>query len=373
VSGGPIDDYLAELRRRVPWHARGRRRFLDELRDHLEEAADAAGASVAMTRNEAEQQAVRRMGPPSAAVTAFSAQAPSRAWVPPAVAVVVAGVLAGALVVTKASSSAHRGATRAAPTVTLAAWARTTIPISGGTRAMRARARRILDGIGRTNIVRVAFGRPRDGFRQFRAVPGPIWLSVTIGSDGLGLRRFLDTGPPLWGALVFEHSYEGTQPAGSPSIRGTTELVTDGRHTLPFESEPAGREAAVSSPTPAVVARVVRRAARASAFRLDSVRLVHAGAGDLAASVVLTVLSRRDFARRLEAFGQATQGLSDRLYGFATTFEDSCGDRVFVNGVGFEWANARWLCPNPFVLGPLTSRRECARLAREQPTCSAAA
>lgn len=374
MSAGPIDDYLGVVRSRLPWYVRGRRRLIQELRDHLEEAADAAGARAAMTRDDAEREAVARAGPADAAVAAFRAEAPPRRWTLFALAGVLVLALAAGLLVTRATAPAHRPPPRASARVTLAAWTRTTVPVSGGTAAMRARARRILGGLGRTNIVRVAFGRPRDGFRRFRDVAGPIWLSVTVGSHGLGLRRFIDTGPPLWAAGVFERSYEATQPAGAPALRGTTELVTDGRRTLSFESEAVGSgSGSAQSPAPAVVARTLERAARAGSFRLDAVHLVHAGAGDLAASVVLTAASRRSLARRLGAFMHTTAPLSNRLYGFATTLDDACGNRVFVDGMGFEWANPRWLCPNPFVFGYAMTPAECARLARSEPGCSASA
>ena len=62
MTGSPVEDYLDELLRRSRADARETRRLLDEAGDHLYEAV-AVLAAEGMGREDAEREAVRRMGP----------------------------------------------------------------------------------------------------------------------------------------------------------------------------------------------------------------------------------------------------------------------------------------------------------------------
>ena len=59
----PVEAYLRELRRHLRGNPLLARRVLEEVADHLAEAA-AEGRTQGMTRHEAEENAIRRFGPP---------------------------------------------------------------------------------------------------------------------------------------------------------------------------------------------------------------------------------------------------------------------------------------------------------------------
>jgi len=67
-----------------------------------------------------------------------------------------------------------------APVVSLGASGTSRTRVVGGSAAMRARARAILDGMGDVAIAEIRFGRPPEAFARFRRTNRPIWLSTTV-------------------------------------------------------------------------------------------------------------------------------------------------------------------------------------------------
>jgi hypothetical protein len=57
-----------------------------------------------------------------------------------------------------------------------------------------------------------------------------------------------------------------------------------------------------------------------------------------------------------------------RLGGLEWEIVDRCGAPVAVTS-GSTWANPRWLCPNPFIIGFGESLATCRKLARRVPVC----
>jgi len=84
----------------------------------------------------------------------------------------------------------------------------TRVSVTGGMAVMRARARRILDGMGRVAIASVRFGRAPRTYHQFHAVRGADWVYVTVRAPLLAASTTPDEQSRrdwlIWQADVFE-------------------------------------------------------------------------------------------------------------------------------------------------------------------------
>ena len=245
--------------------------------------------------------------------------------------------------------------------------------VVGGTPAMRARAREILDGMGAVAIAEVRFGRAPASFGRFRRMKGPTWLSTTVRSRGTpfaaGLRRQLSGDGPLWQASVFENAYLGSQPVDQPRIRGTSEAFSLPSGVRRFASGTASiPEYGGPPPSEAAARTAIEQAAAGGRFRVDSISFIHPGRP--AATVVVRAVSRTSFARRYEAFHRRLTALAERLGGLQWEVVDRCGYPVAVESAR-SWISPRWLCPNPFVPGFALSRAACRKLPSGFPPCSA--
>lgn len=247
------------------------------------------------------------------------------------------------------------------PVVSLATRGAGGTRVAGGTPAMRARARAILDGMGDVAITAV----------RFRHADGAMWLSTTVAGAGSpfadGLRSQLAADGPLWEASVFNSAYRAGQPAGAPRVHGTSEAFSDAGRTHRFSSEtgPADPYGGPAEPDSAVRSVIAHAAARAR-FRVVSISLMHPNRQ--AATVVVRADRRASFARRYGAFLAALNPLVRRLDGLQSQVVDRCGYPVAIESAG-DWISPRWLCPNPFVPGIQMSRATCRRLPRGFPAC----
>ncbi|MGH3074486.1 MAG: hypothetical protein ACRDQC_06165 [Gaiellales bacterium] len=233
--------------------------------------------------------------------------------------------------------------------------------VVGGTPAMRARARSILDGMGDVAITAV----------RFRHANGAMWLSTTVAGAGSpfadGLRSQLAADGPLWEASVFNSAYRASQPAGQPAVHGTSEAFSiAGRvHRFSSESGPADPYRGPAEPDSAVRSVIAQAAARGR-FRVVSISLMHPNRQ--AATVVVRADRRASFARGYRAFLTALSRLTGRLDGLQSQVVDRCGYPVAIASAG-DWISPRWLCPNPFVPGIQMSRAMCRKLPRGFPAC----
>jgi hypothetical protein len=275
------------------------------------------------------------------------------------VAAVVALAACGQGVTGRPSSAAT--APFGAPVVSLEARGAGATRVVGGTPAMRARARAILDGMGDVAITTV----------RFRHANGAMWLSTTVAGAGSpfagALRSQLAADGPLWEASVFNAAYRASQPAGEPRVRGTSEAFSiDGRvHRFSSESGPVDPYRGAAEPDSAVRSAIAKAAARAR-FQVVSISLMHPNRQ--AVTVVVRADRRASFARRYRAFFVALDGVTGRLDGFQSQVVDRCGYPVAIASAGV-WTSPRWLCPNPFVPGIQMTRAICRKLPRGFPAC----
>jgi hypothetical protein len=258
-----------------------------------------------------------------------------------------------------------------APVVSLGASGTSRTRVVGGSAAMRARARAILDGMGDVAIAEIRFGRPPEAFARFRRTNRPIWLSTTViahGSPFAGsLRSQLDADGPLWQATVFANAYEASQPAGEPRLRGTSEALSVNGRSRPFTSETGPAEPyGGAAETDTDVRRTIVQAAARARFGVVSISLAHPNRQ--AATVVVRALRRSSFARRYGEFVRVLGPLAARLDGLQWQVVDRCGYPVTIQSVG-GWTSPRWLCPNPYVPGLAMTRAACRKLPRGSPPC----
>ena len=277
------------------------------------------------------------------------------------IAVVAAVAVAGCGQSVTGSSHSSTAAPFGAPVVSLLSTGAGPVRVVGGTSAMRARAREILDGMGDVAITAV----------RFRHVNGAMWLSTTVAGAGSpfagALRSQLAADGPLWEASVFNSAYQASQPAGEPRVRGTSEEFSfNGRvHRFSSESGPVDPYRGAAEPDSAVRSVIAKAAARAR-FRVVSISLMHPNRQ--AATVVVRADRRASFARRYRAFFVALDGVTGRLDGFQSQVVDRCGYPVAIASAGV-WISPRWLCPNPFVPGIAMTRAICRKLPRGFPAC----
>jgi len=259
-----------------------------------------------------------------------------------------------------------------APVVSLGASGTSRTRVVGGSAAMRARARAILDGIRDVAIAEIRFGRPPEAFARFRRTNRPIWLSTTVVAHGSpfagSLRSQLDADGPLWQATVFANAYQASQPVGEPRLRGSSEALSVAGRARPFSSESGPAEPYGGTAEPdAEIRRTIARAAARARFRVVSVSIVHPNRQ--AATVVVRALRRAAFARRYDEFVRVLGPLATRLDGLQWQVVDRCGYPVAVQSVG-GWTSPRWLCPNPYIPGLAMTRATCRKLPRGFPPCA---
>lgn len=245
------------------------------------------------------------------------------------------------------------------------------VRVVGGSAAMRTRARQILAGMGRTAITIVRFGRAPADFGQFRGVPGPDWIAVTVAvrRDPFhgSMWSQLNGDGALWQADVFENAYLASPSVGSPRIRGTSEAYAFAGRSQQFSSGVASTPAYTGSPLSDAAARAALVAAATRArFPVGAATFIHP---QRAAATL--ILRARGHARFRQRYGVLVEGLSrvqGRLGGLEWEIVARCGAPVAVSSGG-TWVNPRWLCPNPFIIGPSASPATCRRLSRRMPVC----
>jgi hypothetical protein len=248
----------------------------------------------------------------------------------------------------------------------------TPVSVSGGTAPMRARARAILQGMGRVAVTSVRFGRaPSSYHHQFRRVRGADWVFVTIRAPALS--RTTTAGEQdrqdwlMWQADVFERAYLSAVPPGGRPLRGTSENVLSHGVTTSLSSGTTA-EGQVFAPQPRarqLVSRI-RHAAGAAGFGVTSLTITRPDR--LAVTARFTVSTRREFARRFNAFFPALNTLGEGLDGFAWQLRDRCGNLVAQSASGW-FVNPRWECPEPGIIGLPPSKAECRRLGTHYPAC----
>lgn len=240
MSDSPIADYLDQLRRLLPWYLPRRRRFMAEVADHLDQAAAgerAAGAG----EQEAEQRAVDRLGP-AEEMSAELRAGPRSALTARRVGALVgvgAFLIVGAIALRSfPEASASRSATTEPINVSYIVPRPTTTVISGGTPQLRARARSVLDRMGRTDIVGIEFaanngtptcvgvcstpslpGKPVVRARPIVQTRVPHALIITIAWSG-SRQSLIDTtdSTPFWQALLFEAAFFDHPIVGASAI-----------------------------------------------------------------------------------------------------------------------------------------------------------
>ena len=394
MSDSPIRAYLAELRRGLPWHLRGRRRIITELADHLDHAAAAARAGGA-GEEEAEQRAVEQVGPAARLAADLRASTPGRprlAIVAVAGGVVCAAVLAGIAI---RSSSPRAGGPAAIP-VSFLRPARTSIPILGGTPALRARARAVLRGMGHSDIVEVEFatsdgpqlrGPMRTGtvpwvppprLLRWPAVAGrhPAALVITIGWNGTERSLIGPSGrDPFFPAYVFAAGFFERSPAGSSGIG---ELGIDVRYgsgaTGVWMARPLGRPPRTpAAPASGQVVRTIARAADRAGLRV--LRITLSRSSRLVVSVALKAARTRGLGGAVTTFSDQTAALSAGLGGFRWVVSDGCGtvlaanSSVWMENAGYSYANPHVLCPNPLGFGGDPEQSWCRRQLAHPVAC----
>src|SRR5579862_5933608 len=385
MSDSPITDYLAQLRRLLPWYLPRRRRFLAEVADHLDQAAAGERASGA-GEQEAEQRAVDRLGPAEEMSAELRAGPRSALTARRVGALVGVGALliVGAIALrSSAEAPASRSATPAPINVSYIVPRPTTTVIAGGTPQLRARARSVLDRMGRTDIVGIEFAT-NNGVPQCRYVcetgtlpdgPGtplgsptpmtttwrPRALIITIAWPG-SRQSLIDTtdSTPFWQASLFEAAFFDHPVAGAARITelaiqvrypsGATQIWMGGALSISHHREPTAPSSAHQ------IIQQIESAANRS--HLQIVHLTLLRPSRFAATVVLHTAGRHDFARDLADFAGHTASISAGLQGFrwiitATGCKSFVADNWQVWSAGSEhaYADPHWACPDPVAFG----------------------
>ncbi len=246
----------------------------------------------------------------------------------------------------------------------------TRVPVTGGTAVMRARARRILQGMGRVAIASVRFGRAPATYNQFEAVRGADWVYVTVRAP-LPKARALAAQDQrdwlVWQADVFERAYLSDLPKGAMLLRGTSEnvLANGVTQSLISGTIEAAQQFAPQPGRQELIA-AIKRAANAAGFSVTSITITHPDR--LAATAQFTVSTRHGFAQRFTAFYPILSRLGEGLDGLAWQLRDRCGTLVAQSAFGW-FVNPRWECPAPGIIGIPPSPAECRKLAAQFPAC----
>jgi hypothetical protein len=267
-------------------------------------------------------------------------------------------------------SVSNGGCVLTAPVTVVSPSATMGVSVTGGTPVMRARARRILDGMGSVAIASVRFGRAPATYHQFRAVRGADWVYVTVRAPLPN-----DTAPTdqdqrdwlVWQADVFERAYLAAVPEAGGRMRGTSENVVTGGVTEPLSSgTTAAAQAFAAQPGRQELIAAIKRAADAAGFTVTSITITHPDR--LAATAQFTVSTRHGFARRLNAFYPTLNTLGEGLDGLGWQLRDRCGTLVAQSANGW-FVNPRWVCPEPGMFGLPPSPAACRKLAAQYPAC----
>ena len=237
---------------------------------------------------------------------------------------------------------------------------------------MRARARRILGGMGSVAVASVRFGRaPSSYHHQLRRVQGADWVFVTVRAPVPTRTTSAATEDRtdwlMWQADVFERAYLSAVPPGGRPLRGTSQNVLSHGVTTSLSSGTTaeGQVFAPQPPTRQLVSRI-RHAAGAAGFDVTSLMITRPDR--LAVTARFTVSTRRGFTRRFNAFFPALNTVGEGLDGFAWQLRDRCGNLVAQSASGW-FVNPRWECPEPGIIGLPPSKAECRRLSAHYPAC----
>jgi hypothetical protein len=256
------------------------------------------------------------------------------------------------------------------PVTAVSPSATTQVSVTGGSPVMRARARRILEGMGSVAIASVRFGCTPATYHQFRAIRGADWVYVTVRAP---LPK--DTAPAdqdrrdwlVWQADVFERAYLAAVPKAAGRMRGTSEnVVADGvTHSL-SSGTTAAAQAFAAQPGRQKLIAAIKRAADAAGFTVTSITITNPDR--LAATAQFTVSARHEFAHRLNAFASTLNALGGSLDGRGWQLRDHCITLVAQSANGW-FVNPRWECPEPGMFGILPSPAACRKLAAQYPAC----
>jgi hypothetical protein len=293
--------------------------------------------------------------------------------------VVLAGVLAsgcggrqgsGRPVDCTGGSVSNGGCVLTGPVTVVSPSATTPVSVTGGTRVMRARARRILEGMGQVAIASVRFGRAPATYNQFEAVRGADWVYVTVRAPlpkasapaAQDHRDWL-----VWQADVFERAYLSDLPEGAVRMRGTSEnVLADGvTQSLSSGTIEAAQQFAPQPGRQKLIA-AIKHAADAAGFTVTSITITRPDR--LAATAQFTVSTRNGFAHRFTAFYPVLSRLGEGLDGLGWQLRDRCGTLVAQSAYGW-FVNPRWECPAPGFIGPSPSPTACRKLAAQYPAC----
>ena len=287
-----------------------------------------------------------------------------------AVVAVMASACGGSASVPVSGADATVNGTSAVRALVVARRDTTPVSVTGGTASMRARARRILEGMGSVAVASVRFGRAPSSYHQFRSVRGPDWVFVTVRAPApsrtMTAAEQDRQGWLMWQADVFEHAYLSSVP-GRLRPRGTSENVLSHGATQPLSSGTTGGGWVYTQQLPSgrLVSRI-RHVATAAGFGVSTITIT--SPDRLAVTARFTVPTRHGFVRRFNTFFPALDRLSGGLDGLAWQLRDRCGTLVAQSASGW-FVNPRWECPEPGTIGPLASPGECRKLASHFPAC----
>lgn len=242
---------------------------------------------------------------------------------------VLAGVLAsgcggsqGSGPVDCTGGSVSNGGCVTGPVTVISHSATTPVSVSGGSPGMRARARRILEGMGRVAIASVRFGRAPAAYHQFHAVRGADWVYVTVRAPLPKARApavQVQRDWLVWQAYVFERAYLSDLPKDAALMRGTTENVLADGVTEPLSSGTieAAQQFAPQPGRQKLIA-AIKRAADAAGFIVTSITITRPDR--LAATAQFTVSTRHGFTHRFTTFYPVLSSLGEGLMASAGSY-----------------------------------------------------
>jgi hypothetical protein len=235
---------------------------------------------------------------------------------------------------------------------------------------MPARARRILDGMGRVAIASVRFGRAPRTYHQFHAVRGADWVYVTVQAPVLAAGTTPRAESPgladLAGRRVRARIPLRRAQSGM-RMRGTSEnVVAHGVTQSVGSGTTAAAQQFAAQPGTRKLLTGIKRAASAAGFAVTSITVTHPDR--LAATAQFTVSTRHGFAHRFNAFYPILDALGQGSDGLGWPLRDHC-DRLVAQSACGWFVNPRWECPEPGTIGPSSTPAECRKLAGQYPAC----